>query len=63
MVDGILHRNVEGVRLLVVPTDTRNEILHLAHDDPTAGHLGLTRTFDHLQQRFYWPGTREDVQQ
>ena len=63
MVDGILHRNVEGVRLLVVPTDTRNEILHLAHDDPTAGHLGLTRTFDHLQKRFYWSGTREDVHQ
>ena len=63
MVDGILHRNVEGARLLVVPTDTRNEILHLAHDDLSAGHLGLTRTFDHLQHRFYWPGTREGVQQ
>ena len=63
MVDGILHRKVEGARLLVAPTAIRNEVLHLAHDDPSAGHLGFSRTFDHLQQRLYWPGMREDVQQ
>ena len=63
MVDRILPRNVEGARLLVVRTDTRNEILHLAHDNPSAGRLGFTRTFDHLQQWFYCPGMREDVQQ
>ena len=63
MVDVILHRKVAGARLLVAPTDIRNDILHLAHDDPSAGHLGFSRTFDHLQQWFYWPGMREDVQQ
>ena len=42
MVDGILHRKVEGARLLVAPTAIRNEGLHLAHDGPSAGHLGFS---------------------
>ena len=45
MVDGILRRNVEGARLLVAPTDTRNEILHLAQ---TIRALDILDLHEHL---------------
>ncbi|GFW90292.1 transposon Tf2-9 polyprotein [Trichonephila clavipes] len=41
--------------LPVVPKKMRLEILHHFHDEPTAGHLGLVRTYDRIRKRFFWP--------
>ena len=32
------------------------------HDDPSAGHLGVSKTLEKLRRRFYWQGMREDVE-
>lgn len=49
----VLHkRNVEHngeMFLLVVPTSMREEILYSCHDDPTRGHMGVSRV------KHYWP--------
>ena len=41
---------------LVVPESLINEILHMCHDVPTAGHLGITKTATKVKQSFYRPG-------
>lgn len=47
--------------LLVVPVKLRQEILEASHDEPTAGHLGFTRTLRRIQEKYYWPGLNADV--
>uniref|UniRef100_K7EXE6 Gypsy retrotransposon integrase-like protein 1 n=1 Tax=Pelodiscus sinensis TaxID=13735 RepID=K7EXE6_PELSI len=42
-------------RQLVVPEAYREELLRVAHDGPFAGHLGVGKTCDRLEQNFYWP--------
>ena len=57
--DGLLYKinySGHGARyLLVVPKSLRRDVLRTMHDDPTSGHLGLIRTLDRMQERFYWP--------
>lgn len=47
--------------LLVVPVSLRQEVLEACHDEPTAGHMGLTRTLRRIQEKYYWPGLSADV--
>lgn len=46
---------------IVVPTSNRSEILHRYHDDETAGHLGISKTFSRISELYYWPKLRQDV--
>lgn len=63
--DGILYRcnmRPDGPdRLLVVPSHLRRTVLAQLHDVPTAGHLGVSRTYDRVRRRFFWPGLYRDV--
>lgn len=47
--------------LLVVPVHLRIDVLHQLHDEPTAGHLGVARTYDRVRRRFFWPGLYRSV--
>ena len=47
---------------LVVPQSLVPEILKLLHDNPTSGHLGVTKTVERVRQRFFWSGLRQDVE-
>lgn len=49
--------------LLVIPSALRTEILQACHDEPTAGHLGVSRTFARIHQKYYWPKLLASVQQ
>ncbi|XP_071490086.1 uncharacterized protein [Diadema antillarum] len=51
----------EGYRQIVVPKQYRGKLLHIAHDNLTAGHLGVGKTQQRLMQNFYWPGIFRDV--
>lgn len=46
---------------IVVPAIYRNDILHMAHDTPYAGHLGVNKTYRRILPYFYWPGLHRDV--
>ena len=46
---------------IVIPSEFRGEILHLAHETPLGGHLGVTKTYNKILQYFYWPGLHKDV--
>ena len=65
--DGLLVRSI-GNRspypnyVVVIPDALRETILTAVHDNPFAGHLGITRTEERVRKRFYWPGIRADVE-
>ena len=46
---------------VVLPPCYREDILKLAHDVPTAGHLGSRKTQAKVQQHFYWPKMHKDI--
>ena len=46
---------------MVVPQKLREDIFHLLHSIPCAGHLGLNRTLAAVRTRFYWPGCKADL--
>lgn len=46
---------------LVVPLESREEILTKNHSEPTSGHFGVFKTYKRLALRYYWPGIRKDV--
>ena len=51
------------VHQIVIPKLHRKEILHLAHASPTAGHMGINKTYQRILNHFYWPGLKKDVTQ
>lgn len=64
--NGVLYkRNFEHSTetfLLVVPSTLRSEILEACHDDPSAGHLGVSRTVARIRTKYYWPRLLNSVQ-
>ena len=50
-----------GASQLIVPSRERQDIIRRFHDSLFAGHLGVSQTVYHLQNRVYWPGLRHDV--
>ena len=45
----------------IVPPSLTQEILSACHSSPTAGHLGVAKISEKIEQRFYWPGLQEDI--
>ena len=55
------HSLSSPTRRLCIPRSLIAVILHYLHDDPTAGHLGVQRTFHRARERFYWKKMWKDV--
>ena len=49
------------VNQVVVPEQCHQEVLHLAHEAPMAGHYGINKTYQKILQNFYWPGLKTDM--
>ena len=47
----------------LVPHCLRSQLLNLAHDASTSGHLGMAKTQSRLLQHFYWPNLFKDVKE
>ena len=50
-----------SITQVVAPSILRNELLHLAHDVPSAAHLGVAKTKSRTEQHFYWQTIDQDV--
>ena len=59
--DATSDNNWENTHQIMVPERYRNDILHIAHDLPFAGHMGVNKTYRRVLPYFYWPGLRKDV--
>lgn len=54
--NGLLYRQSDCGRQLVLPKSCREEVLRIGHTIPWVGHLSFMKTFMHISKRFYWPG-------
>ena len=52
----------EGFRA-AVPGELQEEIIRMAHDHATSGHMGRRRTSFRVRQRFIWPGMYRDIRE
>ena len=52
----------ESVSVPVLPPSLRCRALHCAHNVPSAGHQGMSKTLERLQQEAYWVGMAGDVE-
>jgi len=43
------------IHQIVVPKPLCGKLLHIAHDIPATGHLGVAETKNRLLRHFYWP--------
>ena len=63
--DGVLYHQDEvaghKVKQLCVPYGRRLEVMRLAHDAVTAGHLGSHKTCERIRLNFFWPNLKHDV--
>ena len=50
------------VSQVVIPASLRHEILVACHDDPTAAHLGIFKTYEKVRSRYYWNGMYKDIE-
>jgi hypothetical protein len=48
---------------LIPDGDLKKRILFFFHNDPVAGHLGIKRTLFRIQQNYFWPQLKMDVEQ
>jgi hypothetical protein len=46
---------------IVLPKHLINEIITNLHSCTIAGHLGIKKTLQRIQKRFYWPSMKHDV--
>lgn len=46
---------------LYVPEALRPKVLKECHDDNTAGHLGIRKTYFKVKQRYFWPNLLQEV--
>ena len=63
MKDNLLYRiscrDGQKALLLVIPKTKRKQVLQYAHDE--CAHQGITRTYERLHLKYYWPGMLTDV--
>lgn len=45
----------------VVPSELREQVISANHSEPTAGHLGIHKTYHRLALRYFWPGMHADI--
>lgn len=57
------HNNDRNDHLqLIVPDEHRRLVMYHMHDIPSSGHLGTDKMLAKIQQSFYWPAMKRDVE-
>ena len=46
----------------MLPASLVPGVLSGLHDTPVGGHLGVKKTLEKVQMRFYWPSQKKDVE-
>lgn len=64
--DGILYRRNYDTQqgrpwLLVIPRRLQKDLIQANHDDPTAGHLGFSKTYFRIRGSYFWTGMTRSI--
>ena len=58
----LFYKTKRGLWVEVIFSEAQQaKIVEACHSDATAGHLGRTRTFYKVSERYYWPNIFEDI--
>ena len=65
--NGLLFRHLhrpghEQRQALILPKPLQGEIIKAAHTNRFAGHGGIDKTIDRIEERYWWPNLRKDVE-
>lgn len=66
--NGVLFKKWESPNLksvifqIIVPKESVNRILEVAHDSAAGGHFGVNKTLANIRKRFYWATCKQDVE-
>ena len=68
MQDGVMYKKAYSiqergpvVKQLIVPRVLRLQVMKMAHEGMTGGHMGYEKTKVQVRRRAYWPGFSKDV--
>jgi hypothetical protein len=59
--DGLIIHNSSGCLVIPQEKDIKQRILQEAHDAAVGGHFGITRTYETISRRFFWPRMYQEV--
>ena len=59
--NGVLVVEDEGKVKLVVPKQVVSIVLNLSHDSPLAGHRDFEKTYEQINNKYYWLNIHRDV--
>jgi Integrase zinc binding domain/Integrase core domain len=54
-------KKIQNKLYRVIKKDEVATVLHMMHNDPTSGHLGIEATFNKIRSRYYWPQFYEEI--
>lgn len=55
------HKSRDPFSQLVIPNSLKHEILVQAHDEVSAGHVGIHKCYEKIRTRYWWQGMFQDV--
>ncbi len=59
---GLLIRDEDGQKKLVVPTSLRMQVFNTCHDQPTVGHVGKHRTLELARRKYWWKAMGKEIE-
>lgn len=60
--EGVLGIDKNKTFLALAPFQLRHTLIELSHDNALAGHFGWEKTLSRLQENWFWPGMRTEVE-
>ncbi|CAF1478176.1 unnamed protein product [Didymodactylos carnosus] len=57
----IIHRGKSILKLPYIPPNLIQPLLQAYHNHPTAGHLGVVKTWYKIRYRYFWPGMFKSI--
>ncbi|KAL3199705.1 hypothetical protein MRX96_043840 [Rhipicephalus microplus] len=62
--DILVKKSLEGGRVrqrVIIPAAIRSSVMIVSHD--SNGHLGVEKTRDLIQRKYWWPSMRKDIRE
>ena len=47
--------------LIYVPLEDRDKIFEIEHSSPINGHKGISKSYNRLKNKYFWPNMKEDI--
>ena len=52
---------LDVIQQVALPQNILPKLMHEFHDSPLAGHIGITKTYNKIRERYWWPHMIRDI--